>query len=306
MPSVEHKILSYMGPRDLLSAKLTCKKWHQGVGRYLKHLRTSNREMRLLRKALLEPVPCFATISLPRPMRDLCTKAGKDVYILSDDSVIEVDVNKLQVAKMSFPSDYSHKWKRMGASGPKKLTVSIDGQLAVQSFVSRDLYGRRRYVQKLFKRSNTGNLLEYVGTEATSGFRRNMRDFYIPHGTGYYELFNGSSANLKIALEIEEFCRSHMFHFDELFDVAVMEEGRAAIFSVEAKSESRLYGIEVGGESRLIARIPMVPANLLIIGTRVVCHSYANKNSIIIFDFWNPNMQWQRNEAIRNMYYLPL
>ena len=136
LPHVEHMILSYVGPRDLVNAKLVSKKWHQGVRRYLNHLKTSHKDgelKRLLRKSLLEPVTFFATIALPRPMRDLCVNARKEVYVLSDESVIELDINKLHVAKeMCFPRVYADKWKALGSRSKRELSADVDGHFAVK------------------------------------------------------------------------------------------------------------------------------------------------------------------------------
>ena len=67
LPEVEQKNLSYLRPRELVRAKLVGKMWHQGIGRYLNHLKTSHKDEefeKLLRKSMLEPVDIFITITL--------------------------------------------------------------------------------------------------------------------------------------------------------------------------------------------------------------------------------------------------
>ena len=306
MPDVEHKILSYVGPRDLVNAKLVSKKWYQGVRRYLNHLKTSNKDeelRRLLRKSLLEPVTCFVTINLPRQKRDLCVNAGKELFILSDESVMELDIGNLHVAKeLPFPRVYGDKWKGPGKKRPMELSARGDGHFAVkqkQCWAGFDQNGRpiRSFLQLQFKRTKSGNLLEYVGhNETATGFTRNSLDFFMPRGMGYYEMFGGAMAGSKIAIEMSKFCKEQIN--SSPYDVAWLGDGSAAVFSVNTWGVSRLYGIEAGGGTRLIATIPMVSANLHIVGTRVICHSNANNNSIIVFDVWNPESVRQEGAIV--------
>ena len=171
LPVVEDKILSHMGPRDLVNAKLVSKEWYQGVRRYLNHLRTSKKEKRLLRKSLLEPVTYFVTINLPMPKRDLCVNSGKEeVYVLSDECVMELDVNKLHAEKkIYFPRVFGDKWKAQGGRGTRELTSTANGDFEVKQEMFGYAYDHQNqrpmpgFSQLLFKRTKSGSLLEYVG-----------------------------------------------------------------------------------------------------------------------------------------------
>ena len=315
LPDVEHKILSYVGSRDLVSVKLVSKEWYRAVRRYLNHLKRSKNQdelMRLLRESLLEPVSYFATIHLPRIKRDLCfNKATKEVNILSDEAVLQLDINKLHVAKeMSFPRIFRDKWRVLGRLSSREISAGTDGQFEVKQEAVGFTYSRngvptRRSLRMIFKRTQSGNLLEHVGTKrCVSSLTRRQLDFYMPYGRGdgYYDTYLGTTAVSKMAVEIDKFCRNQLNPY-WLCDVAWLEDKSAAVFSVSfvRSGWSKLYGIKDGGEAKLIATIPMVSANLHIVGTRVVCHSKENQYSIIVLDVWNPESVRQEGVKVMRM-----
>ena len=39
LPNVEHNIVSYLGSRDLVRAKVVCKAWHSVINRYINYLK---------------------------------------------------------------------------------------------------------------------------------------------------------------------------------------------------------------------------------------------------------------------------
>ena len=298
LPVVEQKILSYVGARDLVNAKLVCKTWRQGVKKYLHHLKTAQKGKEIkhmLRKLLLEPVNFFATINLWRPKRDLCANERGEVFVLSDECIVEFDLHKLHVAKeLHFPSFISDRWD--GIRGCRKLTACLDGHFEVHQECWSSASTRKQFRTCKSKL----DYLEYVGGNQTPPLGLSGLygiDTIYGRGKGYDDMYNGETAGSTTAMEIERFCKDEFSgsYFDFLCDVAWVEDMSAAVFSVSSTRSgmSKLYGIEAGGGGgpRLIAAIPMESANLLIVGTRVICHSGKEGNNwsnIIVLDVWNP------------------
>ena len=207
LPVVEQKILSYVGARDLVNAKLVCKTWRQGVKKYLRHLKTAKkgREIkRMLRESLFEPVDFFATINLWRPKRDLCANERGEVFVLSDECVLEFDLDKLHVAKeMHFPSFISDRWD--GIRGCRKLTAGLDGHFEVHE----EGFARAATLKQFRTCKSNMDYLEYVGGNQTPPLGLSTLygiDTIYGRGKGYDDMYNGEAAGSKTAMEIEKFC----------------------------------------------------------------------------------------------------
>ena len=299
LPEVEQKILSYVGARDLVNAKLVSKKWLQGVKRFMDHMKTSKKDeeiKRLLRNSLLEPVDLFATINLPRVKRDLYVNAQGEVFVLSDQCIMELDLNKLQVAReMRFPRVYGDKWKEAGRMTLRALSAGGYGEFAVDQEVFA-----RPSIRLQFKATKSGNYLEYAGRNAINSvfdlidFKKALGPFGLGWGykNTYFSEETGRVHATKISemgIEIAKFSRNLG---NRLLDIAWSEDKRAAVFSIkirDSKGKSDLYGIVEGREPRLIATIPIANANLLLVGTRLICHDSDSRSSkIIVLDMWNP------------------
>ena len=134
----------------------------------------------------------ISPISVEKLLR---VNARKEVYVLSDESVIELDINKLHVAKeMCFPRVYSDKWKALGSRSQRQLSADVDGHFEVKQAragLAFDQNGTpiRRYFELLFKRTKSGSLLEYVGKTdttfpATYNYKLNVYDY--DNDKGYY------------------------------------------------------------------------------------------------------------------------
>ena len=80
LPTVEENIISYLRPRDLLSAKLVCKLWRAIVRRYMANLGRDAKSL-LAKEALLEPVSCYATITLPKDRRDITVNSRHGLHV---------------------------------------------------------------------------------------------------------------------------------------------------------------------------------------------------------------------------------
>ena len=124
--SVEEKILSFLGPRDLIKARLVCKDWCSIVKKV-----ESQQHEDLFKEALFEAVTCFATIHLPKCERDISVIKGSEVYMLCDDSILLFDSAQLCIkSELKFPITHSKQWQDLALrQEPKELSVSEDEQI---------------------------------------------------------------------------------------------------------------------------------------------------------------------------------
>ena len=130
IPDVEQQILSYLGPRDLVRAKMVSKAWRSGVVRHIKRLKTS-KKWSLHNRAFLEPVTCHAKVRLHKRELDIAVNDAGEVYILTEDSILQYDIaNMCLRAELPFPTAHAERWQNFArrAAGSKELSVSDDGQ----------------------------------------------------------------------------------------------------------------------------------------------------------------------------------
>ena len=261
LPHVEDQILERLGPRDLVAAKQASKGWATAVQRYIEQLdpeRTSD----LMTEAFLEPVQVYAIVKLPQTVRDLSITQGKEVYILGDDCVIQLDAADFHVRKCLLLDKIlwchenevlisAHKNGRqfeVGCKGCWPIRYSWSGRT-------------QRLMDKGAKASGVITKTKAVGIR--------ISDRTVKMSKKHLEnLQRGLSAT-----DIASLANGFL-----LFSVEGMESEDASwIFAYKAYVMA----------PRLIAMVPLKNAKLSVIGTRVLCHS-GQSNSVVVFDMWNP------------------
>ena len=297
--SVEEKILSFLGPRDLIKARLVCKDWYS-ISKKLE----SKQHEDLFKEAFFEPVTCFATIYLPKYERHISVTNESEVYILCDDSILQFDTSQLHIKlELKFPLHHSRHWQDLALrQEPKELTVSDDTQIFTVMHCQNNVTKCYNFKILSEKEPILGWSLKGV---LSGGGQRWQHD-----------------STMKT---IQQFCsriETQCLYIQNslarpwISDIVWLKDKSASIFSVSFKfndrEESRLFGLWVGaGEvPKLLAIIPMVHVKLHIIGKRVLCHAnipimhhylpqqptdYINSDRIIIFDLWDPNCVRQEN-----------
>ena len=154
LPAVTEKILSNLGPRDLVGAKLVNKEWHSNIKSYINHHKSNECLKRnILTKAFYEvdQVTCFATIKLPYKGRALTINSSDEVYILGNEALLQIDIDNLIIkAEIPFVDTYVENWKRKsfgilshnkkynfnGSENTEILVSSDKSELQVQHFLT--------------------------------------------------------------------------------------------------------------------------------------------------------------------------
>ena len=90
IPNVEDRILGNLSPRDLVNTKRVCRDWAMSVRRYIQQM-GARRKSDLLEEALWQPISTYATVKLPCHVRDLTVSDSGAVYILGDESILQLD-----------------------------------------------------------------------------------------------------------------------------------------------------------------------------------------------------------------------
>ena len=98
LPNVEDCILGNLSPRDLVNTKRVSRDWAMSVRRYIQQM-GAKRKSDLLERALLQPTSTYATVKLPCHVRDLAVNDNGEVYILGDDSIVQLDPVTLKVKR---------------------------------------------------------------------------------------------------------------------------------------------------------------------------------------------------------------
>ena len=313
LPNVEQKILSYLGPRDLIRAKLVNKEWHFIIKSYIKHLKAYKNSITrlMLRKVFLEPVTCFATIKLPYGERAMTVNDSDEVYILSDEAVLQFDVIKLTIkAELPFRPSYVEAWKSTADDrrGHTEISLSADkSEFQVKQFFNTSPHslaevesaGRFYYDIKDNKS---------LSLEDTSIISKNVIDWR------YTDRWAKDPGPIPSQQTIGEFSRIFRLDLSEriLGDIVWLQNKTLAIYSMSSPflgPKSQVFAIRPGGLPTLLAIVPIDPVRLHVIGTRVICRTNTwvsekhyrwkqiikiNKGkksnmNIIVFDVWNPD-----------------
>ena len=98
LPEVERQILDSLGPRDLVNAKQVCRHWATSVRRYIQQL-DADKTSDLMKRAFRERHSFYAVVTITQTFHDLTVNDRKEMYILSDDKIMQFDTDKLHVTK---------------------------------------------------------------------------------------------------------------------------------------------------------------------------------------------------------------
>ena len=113
IPLVEDRILGNLSPRDLVNTKRVSRDWAMSVQRYIQQM-GAKRKSDLLERALLQPTSTYATVKLPCHVRDLAVNDNGEVYILGDESIVQLDPVSLKVKRtVRGASESEHQLSRL-------------------------------------------------------------------------------------------------------------------------------------------------------------------------------------------------
>ena len=114
LPDIEAQIFNRMSLRDLISVKQVCKDWAEAARRFLGRQEG-------LRKCLLtntlagcpfEPIRVYTTLNTPMRVRGMVIDKLKEVYIIGENKIIQVDPSSLK-AKSSVHVNEMTAWTRL-------------------------------------------------------------------------------------------------------------------------------------------------------------------------------------------------
>ena len=286
IPDVEHEIVSYLGPRDLVRAKIVSKKWHSVIKRYINYLKVYKCETIkcMQEEAFLKQVNCFANIELPGRELAITVSDKNEVYILGDESILHFDIlNMCFKPELTFLSSGPWRYERRHTT----LSVSDDGeQFTIKQFMLSSNFWWPNGTYSYNKRSVCGH----------SSLVLQQPDISNCIATTAIPSIRASTPTLE---DIHEFCS--IFRLKprtscHLNDIVWLQYKRAAIFALSASDQttdiiqSNVFGIRLGGRPRLLAKVPIDPVQLHVIGTRVLCYRKTGiLGKMIVFDVWNPD-----------------
>ena len=104
IPNVEERILGNLSPSDLINTKRASRDWAMSVRRYIQQM-GAKRKSDLLEEALWQPTSTYATVKLPCHIRDLTVNDSGEVYILGEESIIQLDPVSLKVKRSMMLDD---------------------------------------------------------------------------------------------------------------------------------------------------------------------------------------------------------
>ena len=296
---MERLIFDCLGPRDLVKAKQVCKHWAISVKRYISQL-DANRTSDLMKRAFLKPLTSFVIIQVPQTFRDLTINNRKEIYILGDDKVMQLDSVNFQVKKtMMFEwreEDYLERIKRqeIGYGNCLRIFANKDGS----RFSINDPY-------RVYKKIEYRKYLSQPDTLWYSGDDK----------TKTRMVYNSDVICTKILPDGKKISKTYL---------QVVKTNSKAIYLIKLASDLYMYTAEYD-ESKLytlirvahmstigtfvvknVANIKMNPryVKLRLVGTRVFCYengmsfadgmkvapeNYEPRSKIVVFDIWNPN-----------------
>ena len=289
IPQVDNMILSQLSPRELVRSKRVSKAWHMAIKRYIKYLQDTQHEVmkQMFQESLVQKVPCFAEIKLPRNVVAITVHDKTDVYILSGGSIKHFDLMDISFKpELTFVSPGPWHYQRIHTTF--SLSISSDGQqFTVKEFMLSKNYtfpiGTYVYEKKTLCGHSSlvlqeSDITNFIATTAVPMQRDSfptadtVNEFFL---TFYTALHGG----------------------ERLSDVVWLQNRSAAIFAVSYhdnyhnRFRSRVYGIKAGRHKAwLLAEVPIEPLRLHVHGTRVLCYpSDGRGGKMIVFDFWNPD-----------------
>ena len=109
LPQVEERILKMLGPRDLISAMQVCKDWEEAVRRFTGRLEGLKKcyFWDSLSEVSFDSVKIYATLKTPMRVRELTINKSKEVYIIGEKRIIQLDPINLQTQRSVNVNDTS-------------------------------------------------------------------------------------------------------------------------------------------------------------------------------------------------------
>jgi len=306
IPELEDIILTNLGPRDLVNAKQVSKGWAGAVRRYVGQLQNKNKKQLertsdLMEQAFLEPVQMHATVKLPQKVRDLTINGNGKVFILGEESIMELDTCNFHVIKnmvLERKKDVRGRellWDRENkVEGPWLLFAGKTGR----QFQLKN----HRHTLK-FKTSRAPGILNYVGIAG----RSNGNGEVI--GTRILPRFLPLRVDPRTGLQASDVIQLpngiYMCAVEKDNTESYLQEPRTQIYVFgktfetndgnRTKMERLMYRYATIIAPKLIAVVPMSDVRLCVVGTRVFCYNNGTgckdaglRDTIIVFDAWNP------------------
>ena len=281
---MEKHIFDMLGPRELVEAKQVCKGWAMAVRRYT-GLVDVRRTSDLMEMAFFEPVPIYAVVNLSQTVRDLTINKNKEVYVLGNDNIIQLDTLNFNMNKtMVFEKREDQKEnpvtpKHGGWWCHLNLYCSSDGcKFLVEGFYNFHICE--------YKKSKSSEVLKYVAKTPLPIAHRMRRNAYV--------------VDAKIISKTSRDPNLRQFLKQKVGALSIIELAHN-IYLVSARNprnkEETLVSIICEKNNcvtmKLIAKIGMLIAKIRVIGTRVFCQenrigSREPSHHIIMFDVWNP------------------
>ena len=316
LPHVEKHILDMLGPRELVKAKQVCKRWATAVRRYVGHA-DATRISDLMEMAFFEPVPIYGVLDLGQTVRDLTVNENKEVYVLHDYCVVQLDTKDFYRNKgifLGYPRDPS---EQPSLPRPRRgiywahlnLYCSSDGcKFEVEGFYNWMIYEYKKsdYFQ-------TNSSLEFVSRRSwrePEGYERNAKvvDARIVSKTSSDPQLrqslqeklglrcNSNTHTIPMPIDVEQCSCTPLIELgSDIYLVSVpnpKKPEKETLVAMLCKKDNSVT-------MKLIAKIRMNEAKIRVIGTRVYCYENGTRfrkpsNHVIIFDVWNPmSLEWR-------------
>ena len=293
LPEVERKILDSLGPRDLVNAKQVCRHWATSVRRYIQQL-DADKTSDLMKRAFRERHSFYAVVTITQTFHDLTVNDRKEMYILSDDKIMQFDTDKLHVTKtkMFERNIWFEKEEDYLTRGIHfRIHANDDGS---QFLVKNPLHN----AVQCWKYMQSTDLLVYSGDS-----KKRMK-------------YNSDVVGTKIVPQRKKISRKDLLKIKTCLNANDIVQLGCGLIMFTQQSTSPLIAKSITLISvaymcqpfyaKNIAMVQMNPkySKLRVVGTRVFCYesgiplhtkcpenapeNYTPRPEIAVFDIWNP------------------